>query len=612
MLVQKTEYREGHILFTTIEKISPACTSFVGRVCKTYMSSSVDQIKSKIDIVSLVGSYIKLEKAGSNFKGRCPFHNEKTPSFFVSPDRGNYYCFGCQAKGDIFTFVQEFEGLDFIGSLKVLADKAGIKLEQFDRGDRTEKEKLFSVLEQAVFFYQKKFSENKSALDYLHNRGLKDETIKEFRLGLAPLEWRELYEYLLGKGINPKEMLSVGLIKRKEGTQDSYYDTFRGRIVFPIADSSGRVVGFSGRILVPDDKSPKYLNSPETELFNKSEILFGLDKAKKDIRLKDYSILVEGQMDLVMLHQAGITNTVASSGTALTSEHLIKLRRLSNRIVMAYDGDSAGFSASNRSAQIALSLGMELKVAMMPEGKDPADLAKEDTESLKNSLKNSKHIIDFYTDSLLSRGIAPRELGEEIRKNVLPYISILPSTIEKSHFVKTIAQKTFIKEEALWDDLKMVGVQNPTQEVSRPNTSPPLKRVDAIERKVLGFLMWQEEAKEKKLNINIDEIKKKVEGIIGVRIKELETELEKEKDLLLFEIDSYYSNKTDLSKDLDELLVGLEEEHLKREFGEIMLKLQGAEQKKDSAEVLKYLEECQRISQRINTIKTIKNSYDKA
>src|SRR3989344_911879 len=433
------------------------------------MSSSVDQIKSKIDIVSLVSSYIKLEKAGANFKGRCPFHNEKTPSFFVSPDRGSYYCFGCQAKGDIFTFVQEFEGLDFIGSLKVLADRAGVVLEQYNSGDKTEKQRLHSVLELAVFFYQKKLDENKEALKYLHSRGVTDETIKEFRIGFAPPEWRDLFEYLLSRSVTEGDMLEVGLIKRKDGTQSSYYDTFRGRITFPINDSSGRVVGFSGRILVPDDPSnraelstgqasqPKYLNSPETSLFNKSEVLFGLDKAKKDIRLKDYSVLVEGQMDLIMLHQVGITNTVASSGTALTENHLIKLRRLSNRIIMAYDADSAGFSASNRSSQMALSLGMELKLASFPEGKDPADLAKDDLEKLKTCFKNAKHIIDFYTDTLLEKKLPPRELGKEIQKNVLPYVSILPSSIEQSHFIKSIAQKTFIKEEALWDDLKQIG-----------------------------------------------------------------------------------------------------------------------------------------------------------
>lgn len=575
------------------------------------MSSSVDQIKSKIDIVSLISSYIKLEKAGSNFKGRCPFHNEKTPSFFVSPDRGGYYCFGCHAKGDIFTFVQEFEGLDFIGSLKVLADRAGVTLDQYEKGDRTEKERLHSVLEQATFFYQKKLSENSSAKLYLQNRGIKEETINDFRIGFAPLEWRELLEYLSAKGVSVGDMLQTGLIKRKEGTQDTFYDTFRGRVMFPISDSSGRVVGFSGRILVADDKSPKYLNSPETILFNKSEILFGLDKAKKDIRLKDYSILVEGQMDLVMMHQADITNTVASSGTALTVEHLTKLRRLSNRIIMAYDGDSAGFSASNRSAQIALSLGMELKIAQMPEGLDPADLAKDEPDVLKECLKGAKHIIDFYTDKLLSMGLERRELGEEIRKNVLPYVAQLQSTIERSHFIKNIAQRTFIKEEALWDDLKQVGVANDSYEKNTQNISPPSIRTDSIERKIMGVIMWKRESNAGEEKIDLDDIEKRAKEILGEKMIELEKKFEKEKDLLLFETESYYNNKTNLIKDLEELLVGLEEEYLKAEFSKAMVMLQRAEQKRESSEVLKYLEECKRISQRINTIKTIKNAYEK-
>ncbi len=576
------------------------------------MSSSVDQIKSKIDIVTLVGSYIKLDKAGSNYKGKCPFHNEKTPSFFVSPDRGSFYCFGCQAKGDIFTFVQEFEGLDFIGALKVLADRAGVKLEQYDKGDKPEKERLYSVLEQAAFFYEKQLSENKNAREYLQSRSIADKTIKDFRIGFVRLEWRDLYEYLLERGITPEDMLSVGLIKRKEGAKDSYYDTFRGRIMFPISDSSGRIVGFSGRILVPDDKSPKYLNSPETELFNKSEILFGLDKAKKDIRLKDYSILVEGQMDLVMLHQVGIVNTVASSGTALSENHLVKLRRLSNRIIMAYDGDSAGFSASDRSSKIALSLGMELKIAPMPEGKDPADLAKEDQEKLKEALKNSKHIIDFYTDSLLSQNLPSRELGQEIRKHVLPYIAQLPSTIERSHFIKNIAHKTFIKEEALWDDLKKVNVNSEVSSSKEKETPSAMKRIEAIERKVVGVIMWLRANKTEDLSaVDTVDIEKRVKMIFGDRLEQLLDSFDKDRELLLFETEAYYNNKANLSRDLEELVIGLEEEYLKKEFGLAMIQLQKAEQTKNSSEILKYLEECQRLSNKINTLNTIKNVYEK-
>ncbi len=573
--------------------------------------SSVDQIKSKIDIVSLVSTYIKLEKAGTNFKGRCPFHNEKTPSFFVSPERGNYYCFGCHAKGDIFTFVQEFEGLDFIGSLKVLAERAGVELENYNTGEKTEKERLFSVLEKAVFFYEKKLSENKEALDYLNSRGLTSETIKSFRIGYAPQDWRQLSDYLKEKGVSEKDMLAVGLIKKKDGALSvisSYYDTFRGRIMFPISDSSGRIVGFSGRILVADDKSPKYLNSPETELFNKSEILFGLDKAKKDIKLKDYSILVEGQMDLVMLHQIGLTNTVASSGTALTENHLVKLRRLSERIMMSFDADSAGFNASDRAAKIALSLGMDLKLVQMPAGKDPADLAKEDPEVLKDCFRNSKSIVDFYVDTLLSKNLSPKDLTIEIRKKVLPYIAQMKDKTDQAHFIKVIMKKTFINEEALWEDLKKIGT-NENNYSPGQSVSPPSRRVDNIERKILGIIIWIKEKKDDGNILGKLDVIGRVRKIIGERLSELEKIFEKDKNLLLFETESYYNNKNNIEKDVEELLVSLEEEYLRRELTLAMENLQKAEQKRESSEVLKFLEECQRITQRINTIKTIKYAF---
>lgn len=572
--------------------------------------SQVDQIKSKLDIVSVVGNYIKLEKAGANFKGRCPFHNERTPSFFVSPDRASYYCFGCQAKGDIFTFVQEFEGLDFIGALKVLAEKAGVPLEEFRGEKKTEKEKLFTIMEKATLYYQSKLQSSKKALNYLQSRGIKPQTISEFRVGFAPEGWRELYQYLLDNGVTAGEMLSCGLIKKLEGTPNSFYDTFRGRVVFPISDSSGRVVGFSGRILVPDDKSPKYLNSPETILFNKSEILFGLDKAKKDIRIHDYSVLVEGQMDLVMMHQVGITNTVATSGTALTEDQLTKLRRLSNRIIISYDGDSAGFNASNRSSKIALALGMELKVAQMPGGKDPADLAKDNPALLAEALKNSKHIIDFYTDNLIERKITGRELGEEIRKNVLPYIAELQSSIEKSHFIKSIAQKAFIKEEALWDDLKHVATKEIVEVKENISTNIPGK-FETLEKRIMGIIWWQKEADKKLEEINIIEVEKKVKEILGEKYSEVESELLTHKETLLFETESYYNDKQNIKREIEELLLSLEEENLKKQFSLAMNSLQKSEQIKDSMKVLSYLEECQRLSQKINTIKMIRSSFEK-
>jgi DNA primase len=381
------------------------------------MSLIVEKIKEKIDIVSLIGTYVKLDKAGVSFKGKCPFHNEKTPSFFVSPDRGAYYCFGCHAKGDIFNFVQDFEGLDFIGAIKVLADRAGIDPEEFTGGgssNKTEKDRLISIMEQTLLFFQKNLDQNDLALDYLSKRGLLKKTIDDWRVGFAPSGWRGLYEYLLSKNISLSDMQRCGLVKQKDdGSRVTYYDTFRGRIMFPIFDSSGRTIAFSGRIFVDDGKSAKYLNSPETELYNKSDTLYGLDKAKYVIRERDYSILVEGQMDIIMLHQAGFGNTVASSGTALTDKHLIKLKRLSNNIIMAFDGDDAGFSAISRSAKIALSLGMEVKVAKMPEGEDPASLALKDKEQLKDVIKNSKNIIFFILESIIDKNLDQRIVSKK-------------------------------------------------------------------------------------------------------------------------------------------------------------------------------------------------------
>lgn len=576
------------------------------------MSSSVDLIKEKLDIADIVGSYIKLEKAGSNFKGKCPFHNEKTPSFFISPDRGTYYCFGCGAKGDIFTFVQEFEGLDFRGALKNLALRAGVELEQENPTVRSEKDRLHSILEQATFFFQKNLADNSDAKKYLLGRGLSEETIKEWSIGYAPLAWQELHDFLLGKGFTKSELEKVGLIKKSEKRAGEYYDVFRGRIVFPIFDVGGKVIAFSGRILVDDGKSPKYLNTPETILFNKSETLYGLHKAKVDIRRKDYSILVEGQMDLVMSHQAGFGNTVASSGTAFTTEHLGKLKRLSNRIVMAFDADGAGFTAANKSAQLALSLGMEVKVALLPKGSDPAELIKKDIDAWKDVLKNTMHIIDFYMQSLLSQNLDARKLTKEIQSKVLPYINMLESSMERSHFVSKIAERVGIKEDALWEDLKktptsagagvvhnssMNSASAPTTEYAHRQSSPSFRK-NAIEKKILGIKMWQESLSEPK--IKLDELMTRLEATVGKdTVASLLSDLEPNKNELIFEVEAYYDKRDGIEEEIGELFNNLEEERLKEEFVRTMSELGKAEREKDLNKVEILLAKCTEISKKI-------------
>lgn len=576
-------------------------------------SSSVEQIKEKLDIADVIGGYMKLEKAGASFKGKCPFHNEKSPSFFVSPARGNYYCFGCGAKGDIFTFVQEFEGLDFVGALKLLADRAGVILEDVPRKDASERDTLLSVLEKATLFFESNLASSVAAKAYLAKRGLSDETIKTWRVGFVPKDWRLLYAHLKSLGISEHDMEKVGLIKKsdKGGAGElAYYDVFRGRIMFPICDTSGRVIAFSGRILEADDKSPKYLNSPETVLFNKSETLYGLDKAKLDIRKKDYTILVEGQLDILMCHQAGFSNTVASSGTAFTKEHLLKLQKLSNRLTLAFDSDKAGFTAANKSAVLALSLGMEVKIIEMPKGTDPAELIGTHLDAWKDALRNGKHLIDFYLDSLIEEKHEARVLAKEIEKKVLPYIAMLQSTIEQSHFVSQVSKRAHIREEAIWNDLRRIPRGIPQETNSPPAkivAEETKKRKNYIERRVVGIVYWQE-GKEVKV-IDPEKLRIRLVSIVGDKVvSELFRSFESQKEELIFEAEAYYDEKKNLSVDIDELLVNFEEDVLKEKFTTLMAEIQLAEQSKDEARKDTLLKTCQDIGVRLAELSMIRKS----
>ncbi len=568
------------------------------------MSSTVEKIKERLGITEVVASYMKLEKAGANLKGKCPFHNEKTPSFFVSPDRGSYYCFGCGVKGDIFSFVQEFERVDFIGSLKILAKRAGVEIERVNPETRNERDMLFTALEHATIFFINNLTADSPAMQYLKKRGLTDETIKEWRLGFVSDEWNSLGNYLRSKNISDQTMEKAGLIKK--GDKGAYYDRFRGRIMFPLFDPSGRVIGFSGRILEsPSTHSedsarsgePKYLNSPETELFNKSIVLYGYHKAKNEIRVKDYSILVEGQMDLLLSHQEGFKNTVASSGTALTVSHLEILKRISNKVMVVYDSDTAGLNASLKAWQNALSIGMDVKIAALPSGKDPADLVIEDKEKWKECLKASKHIIDFYLDALLQKGLDERKLGIAIQNNVLPYVRALESSIEQAHFIAKISHAANIKEDALWAELRKIPleeVQAPPETVARNEIGK--QKLSAAERKIIGLLLLKKE----KNNEDAESFSKKLEEIIGKeRLDKMVTDAERDKDELLLEAEEYFADKIKGAMAEKELLIALDEDRWKNLFSEKMTELAKAERDKDAERIRTLLAECQEISKKL-------------
>jgi DNA primase len=402
-------------------------------------SDSVDRIKEKLSIVDVISPYVELHKAGKNFKGKSPFTSEKTPSFYVSPDRGMYYCFSSSQGGDIFTFIQKMEGVDFKGALKILAEKAGVELVPEDPKKRDWRGSLYQALEEATKFFEAELGKSKDASDYLQKRKVNSDTKTTWRIGYAPNDWRQLREHLNKKGFEDKALLEAGLVKQADGGKQPY-DVFRDRVMFPIQDPSGRVIGFSGRILSKDSEAPKYVNSPETQLFNKSEALFGYDKAKHGIHKLDFSLIVEGQFDVVLSHQAGYKNTVAVSGTALTAGHVSLLQRLSNRVVLALDSDRAGVAAVKRAAELMLARGIDLKVARLHGGKDPADLVAEDPALLKRDIKDAKHVIEFLLEILKEETGDARKFKVRARDEILPYLLQIESHIERDHFVEVVAK----------------------------------------------------------------------------------------------------------------------------------------------------------------------------
>jgi DNA primase len=414
----------------------------------------VEQIKQRLPITEVLSTYITLEPSGTQFKARCPFHNEKTASFSVSPERGLYYCFGCGAKGDVINFVQQFEGLDFKGTLKVLADRAGIVLTaQQTKTEPTDS--VYAALEATADKYHTFLLQSADAMAYLKNRGLTEETIKQFRIGYAPGEWRNIAASIDEKSIGFYER--AGLIKK---TEKGYYDRFRGRIMFPMSDSSGRIVAFSGRMFPDTPEGPKYLNSPETEVFQKSRILFGFDKAKLAIKKHNFAILVEGQMDLVLSHQAGFKNTVATSGTAVSESvvsdpgaQLTVMARLTPNIFLAFDGDSAGQKALERAALVALSLGMNPKVVALPEGVDPADyVSKEGADAWKELLKNGEHFILHTLHAIQKSATSAYQLKQALRTRLFPFLLRVSSAVERQLYISTIAAESSLGIKEVSDD----------------------------------------------------------------------------------------------------------------------------------------------------------------
>jgi len=447
------------------------------------MADTVERVKEKLSIQDVVAPYVKLTKAGKYWRGLSPFNKEKTPSFYVNPERGSYYCFSSSQGGDIFTFIEKMEGVDFKGALKILAEKAGVELVYEGKKDTGKQDRVREAMARAEAFYARNLDEKGEAYAYALSRGLTPETIRAWNLGLAPDGWRTLLEELSAAGFSTKEMLDAGLIKEADGKPGTYYDRFRNRLMFPIKDGAGRTVAFTGRALTPEDPA-KYLNSPETELYKKSQILFGMDKAKDAIRTRGFALLVEGQFDLILLHQIGFTNTIALSGTALSETHLSLVKRYADNLMLALDADRAGLAASAKNAYAALKAGMRVKAVRMPLGKDPADLASETPQDFVRRVSESEPIIEFFLSVLSASEKDAHRLVIAVEHVVLPLIAIMRSPMEREHFIGIVARAMGSSAEAVRASVPKTAAA-PEDVVAAPVAAPAVSETPEAARGLL-------------------------------------------------------------------------------------------------------------------------------
>lgn len=421
------------------------------------MDSQIEEIKNKLNIVDVVGSYVKLSKTGINYRGVCPFHSEKGPSFFVSPARQMWHCFGCGAGSSIFDFIMKIEGVEFGDALRILANKAGVELKRENPQVASDRKRLYEICDLSCSFFEKQLDAGawgKEAKEYLLKRGIKEETIKKWRLGYSPDTWQGLSDFLVGRGYNREEIVKAGLAVQSDKGNNPY-DRFRGRIIFPIFDLNSQVIGFGARIFKEADKkeTAKYINTPQTMLYDKSNVLYGINHAKLFIRKQNHCVLTEGYTDAIMCHQAGFENTVAVSGTALTSRHLNILKRYSDNLLLAFDMDSAGDTATKRGINLAVLQGFNIKIIDTYSGaKDPAEIILENPQNWSDSLEKARAIMDYYFDSAFAKYDKNNSQERmEIENMIYPQIDIVPNKVEQAKQIQRLAQEFNVEDKIILD-----------------------------------------------------------------------------------------------------------------------------------------------------------------
>lgn len=446
-----------------------------------FREDTIEEIRARVDLVELIGEHVNLRRQGNRFVGRCPFHTEKTPSFHVTPENGLFYCFGCGTGGDVFSFIMKQEHLEFPQAVEKLAQRAGVALlPEKDLSPRQQKnleelQRLREINREAAFYYYQtlRTNEGKEALNYLKNRQIRQESLTEFALGYAPHKYQELHDHLLAKGFTLEEMLESGLlIQRENGV---FIGRFRDRIMFPITDTRGRVVGFGGRLLAQGE--PKYLNSPETKVFNKKGLLYGLHLALPEIRRQGQVLLVEGYLDVIALRQGEFKNVVASLGTAFSQEHAALLKRYTREAVIVFDSDEAGIKATQRAIDILREQGIRVKVAALPGAKDPDDFIKSyGKKAMEKEIEKALTIIPYRLKHLKEQFPLQNPDGKvAILKEIFTDLAKLTSQVERHEYIRFLAQELELSEEAIWDDFRRKQGEKRTNPQFERDKSPEIR-----------------------------------------------------------------------------------------------------------------------------------------
>jgi DNA primase len=463
----------------------------------------IDEVKQRIDIVDIISQYAKLTKSGRTFRGLCPFHSEKHPSFYVYPEQQSWHCFGaCNTGGDVFSFVMKKQGIDFGEALRQLAQRAGVAIpSRFEPGaESEEKQRLYQINQAAALYFQNLLNSpaGEKAKSYVTERGFTPQTISDFQLGYSSNSWEGLKKYLMERGYTEKEMLNAGLIIEPEGKKT--HDRFRNKLMFPIADGRGRIIGFGARVL--DDSLPKYINSPQTPVFDKSGSLYGINLATTAIRQQDQAVIVEGYMDVITAHQNGFNNVVASMGTAVTEKQVNTLKRLSKNITLALDADAAGEEAMLRGVGFENTLGAEVKVIILPEGKDPDNVIKQDAKAWQKLVEEALPVVDYTFNMVASELDLTTAKGKSLAVDkLLPVIAEIKDPIRQAHYLQKLAQLLKVSEHSLEAALARIRPRQVRGRVgeSRPEATTYLHPLlsSPLEEYCLALLLQHPELKAK-------------------------------------------------------------------------------------------------------------------